>query len=303
MFYNDDATTGEIDSLNIGAGQGGYSDLSLNGKNILLNEKQPVPDPLKPPFQPGNVGIGLISGGNPPKNKLDVAGAVAIGSSYAGNQTARENGLLVEGVVGIGANVVNAMFPHFVDNKFVKAENSDVKLVVNGGIAIHSNDNFHIGPWDLSQDGGGDVTSHLYIRRWTGNGIESWSEVMCWFEWDKEFYCASDKKVKEDVKPLEGSLDKISKLRGVSYLSHTESSEDVRGTRRPNTTPRQVGFVAQEVETVLPEVVGTAGDGTKGLAYGKMTAVLVEAVKELKTQNDALKTIVCQDHPEETICK
>ena len=46
----------------------------------------------------GNVGIGT----SVPKNRLDVEGAVAIGSSYSGSQTAPSNGLCVEGNVGIG---------------------------------------------------------------------------------------------------------------------------------------------------------------------------------------------------------
>jgi hypothetical protein len=62
-------------------------------------------------------------------------------------------------------------------------------------------------------------------------------------------------------------------------------------------------MIAQEVESVLPDLVSTDTEGYKSLAYDKMTAVLVEAVKELKAQNDALKAIVCEDHPEKAICQ
>jgi len=311
MFYNMNSNTGEIHSLNL-AGGGGYSDLSLNGKNIFLNEKQAVGLPTPT----GNVGIGLLSG-TPLKNKLDVAGSVAIGSSYAGVNTAPADGLIVQGNTGIGtptpngkfqvdgltilnggtSTEVTSMIASFVDNQYVKGAKSDVKLLVNGGIAINSNDNLHIGPWDLWQDGGGSVASHLYIDRWTGNGSSSWREHMCWFEWDYTFHCRSDKRFKKDVKPLENSLDKVSKLQGVSYLPDTESSENVVGANK------KIGFIAQDVEAVLPEVVSTDDKGYKGLAYDRITAVLVEAVKELKAQNDALKAIVCKDHPQEAICR
>lgn len=47
-----------------------------------------------------------------------------------------------------------------------------------------------------------------------------------------------------------------------------------------------MGFIAQEVEEILPQVVNTFDDGYKGIEYGKVTAVLVEAVKQ---QADEIK--------------
>jgi hypothetical protein len=53
----------------------------------------------------------------------------------------------------------------------------------------------------------------------------------------------------------------------------------------------QVGVLAQDMETVLPEVVMTADDNmqTKSVDYGKLTSVLIEAIKELKQEIDELK--------------
>lgn len=53
---------------------------------------------------------------------------------------------------------------------------------------------------------------------------------------------------------------------------------------------RQIGLVAQDVEKALPELVSKDKDGYKAISYTKLTAVLVEAVKELKTENESLKT-------------
>jgi hypothetical protein len=103
----------------------------------------------------------------------------------------------------------------------------------------------------------------------------------------------SDQRLKQNIQPLENSLAKVEQLRGVSF-EWKDKAQDA-GT--------QVGMIAQEVETVLPELVSTDSEGYKSLAYDKMTAVLVEAVKELKAQNDALKAIVCEDHPEKAICQ
>ena len=55
---------------------------------------------------------------------------------------------------------------------------------------------------------------------------------------------------------------------------------------------RQIGLIAQDVEKVLPELVHTDSDGYKSLSYDKLTAVLVEAVKELKAQNEKLQARV-----------
>lgn len=64
-----------------------------------------------------------------------------------------------------------------------------------------------------------------------------------------------------------------------------------------------MGFIAQEVESVYPELV-TQDEGIKGVEYANMTAVLyVEAIKELKKENSDLKALICMDHPTATICK
>ncbi len=58
-----------------------------------------------------------------------------------------------------------------------------------------------------------------------------------------------------------------------------EASADFKKTK-------QIGFIAQDVEKIIPEVVNTKKDGYKSMSYGKLTTVLVEAVKELNTKVD-----------------
>jgi len=57
------------------------------------------------------------------------------------------------------------------------------------------------------------------------------------------------------------------------------------------------------VEKIFPELVKTGDDGYKSVSYDKFSAVLIEAVKELKKENDSLKALVCLDHPTAEICK
>ena len=65
-------------------------------------------------------------------------------------------------------------------------------------------------------------------------------------------------------------------LCGVSF----DWKQDVFGQRQ-FTPDRQIGFIAQEVGTVLPEVVLTNDDGTYAVDYGRLTPVLVEGLKQL----------------------
>ena len=54
---------------------------------------------------------------------------------------------------------------------------------------------------------------------------------------------------------------------------------------------KELGVIAQEVEKVLPELV-TEKDGIRSVAYGNITAVLIEAIKEQQSQIDELKNQV-----------
>ena len=93
----------------------------------------------------------------------------------------------------------------------------------------------------------------------------------------------SDVRMKKNIQPIDASLDKISMLRGVSFNWKTEEYAE-----RGLSDDKQVGLIAQEAEKVLPEIVRTGSDGYKSVCYSKLTAVLVEAVKELKSENEAL---------------
>ena len=95
----------------------------------------------------------------------------------------------------------------------------------------------------------------------------------------------SDARLKDNIKPLESSLDKIMNLKGVEYTWNN-------GSRKGQ---KDIGFIAQEVEDVIPEIVREKevlfDEDTKykTVDYEKITAVLVEAVKELQQEIVELK--------------
>ena len=86
----------------------------------------------------------------------------------------------------------------------------------------------------------------------------------------------SDARVKENVETLDGALDKVMKMRGVSYNKIGEQE-------------KKVGVIAQEILEVLPEVVSQDETGTYSVAYGNIVSVLIEAIKEQQKQIDELK--------------
>ena len=90
----------------------------------------------------------------------------------------------------------------------------------------------------------------------------------------------SDKRLKTDIEPIENGLEKVMQMQGVYYKRN-----DVENPRE------QVGVLAQDMEAILPEVVLTADDDmeTKSVDYGKLTAVLIEAVKQLNIELQTLK--------------
>ena len=81
----------------------------------------------------------------------------------------------------------------------------------------------------------------------------------------------SDERLKDNIETLTDGLDKIEQLRGVTYTRDEKES---------------IGVIAQEVEKILPEIVLTDYDemGTKSVDYSRITAVLIEAVKELSAK-------------------
>jgi len=88
----------------------------------------------------------------------------------------------------------------------------------------------------------------------------------------------SDETLKENIKEIEGALEKITKLSGRTFVMKSDESKK-----------ENIGFIAQELEQHLPQVVFTDPDGIKSVSYGNVTAILVEAIKELHLTVEELK--------------
>ena len=97
--------------------------------------------------------------------------------------------------------------------------------------------------------------------------------------------CTSDAALKKDIETVGSALGTISALRGVTF----------RWLNEDGSTPKHLGFIAQEVEKVLPELVATdIASGKKSVNYIGFTPVLIEAVKEIASRLYALEERVSQ---------
>uniref|UniRef100_UPI003719BC41 tail fiber domain-containing protein n=1 Tax=Halobacteriovorax sp. XZX-2 TaxID=3157721 RepID=UPI003719BC41 len=93
----------------------------------------------------------------------------------------------------------------------------------------------------------------------------------------------SDERFKENVETIIDPLHKVNSLRGVTFDWKTDEFPE-----RNFPKEKTVGFIAQEVEKVQPELVKTGQDGYKSVQYGNITALLVEAVKSISSKIDKL---------------
>lgn len=91
-------------------------------------------------------------------------------------------------------------------------------------------------------------------------------------------FASSDNRLKENIKPIEKALDKVSKISGNTYDWKT-GFENIHSH-----TGEDVGVIAQEIEAVLPQLVTTREHGYKAVQYEKLTALLIEAIKEQQIQ-------------------
>jgi hypothetical protein len=93
-------------------------------------------------------------------------------------------------------------------------------------------------------------------------------------------YYSSDERLKDNITPISGSLDKLKLIGGYEYdwndLSENEGHD--------------VGVIAQEIEKVLPELVVERSNGYKAVKYEKIIALLIETNKELLKRIEILES-------------
>lgn len=131
--------------------------------------------------------------------------------------------------------------------------------------------------WAIGSSGGsnppGTASTTLAFHHWDGSAwnneveFDSSGNIVA----DGNITAFSDERLKDNIQTLEQGLDKIEQLRGVTYTKDGE---------------KNIGVIAQEVEKILPEIVvtGDTEQKLKSVDYSRITAVLIEAVKDLSAR-------------------
>jgi hypothetical protein len=91
----------------------------------------------------------------------------------------------------------------------------------------------------------------------------------------------SDKRYKTDLQRITNALDKVDQVNGYTFARIDNPSGK-----------RMAGVIAQEVQKVLPEVVNEDDNGMLNVSYGNIVALLIEAVKDLRSEITLLKAKV-----------
>jgi hypothetical protein len=95
-------------------------------------------------------------------------------------------------------------------------------------------------------------------------------------------FTTSDRRLKDNISPIEDSLDKINRISGYTF-NWNDKQDTYKGS--------DYGILAQEIELVFPEMVSTRENGFKAVKYDRLIPVLIQAVKQLSGEISKLKSL------------
>lgn len=208
-------------------------------------------------FNRGNVGIGTSN----PKSRLEVNGQAIVGGN---------NGVQLV-VKGASESQQGGQIMMYNTTEGATSSKKILRISYGGAFQIANSDNKKA-LFTLTDDGRLSVGSNSYYPDYTldvlgdinarGN-IRSFGSVI-----------TSDIRYKKNITELKNPLDKLLALHGVQFEWKAEKIDNLIQSV-------QIGFIGQEVEKILPELVETDKNGYKSVAYHGLTALFVEAAKEL----------------------
>ncbi|MBN2697922.1 MAG: tail fiber domain-containing protein [Bacteroidales bacterium] len=185
-----------------------------------------------------------------------IIGAGAASQSIEGAGTGTSNV-----IIGFeaGAEAVNSSNNIFIGNRAGVKEKESNKLYISNSETLQPLiwGDFEMKQMVINGNGQDNVIDQTFYVNGSAGGVEPWINE-------------SDARFKKDIVPIENALDKVEALEGV-YFTWKDESDHKKG--------RQMGFIAQQAEAVIPEAVSYNGN-YYGMQYAPITALLVQAIKE-----------------------
>ena len=262
-------TTGS-DNVCIGAGAGGSNDSpfvpATGTANVFIG--------YYTGYKPGAASNNVIIGQQSPFGTTLINGSrnVYIGDNAGNQSNAGSDNVFIGYNAGLNESGSNKLY---IDNSSTATPliygdftNGSEKLRVNGNLGINSTPNM-LYALNISLDANDTYALVAYGPTYCTSGV----------------WAGSDIRFKKNIVNLTNSLDKVLALNGVSFEWNIDEFPE-KGFAKG----KSIGFLAQDVEKIFPEFVTHGPDGYKAVAYDKMTAVLVEAIKEQQQLINELKT-------------
>jgi len=249
----------------------------MSNFNTILNCGNNNLAPIASPHFTGSVGIGTST----PTDVLDVTNSVVFGP-------ATERLSLSSGSIGFNRKVATGAIYNSSAYAF---------QVQHNGSTVAASDQLQFqtytpagagGPVPLILNaagavgisGGPNASYNFYVNGSAG-GTSGWN-------------VPSDARLKKNVEPISNGLALVKQLRGVRYDWRPANEREIGKSLPLPTNERQIGFIAQEVEKVVPEAVTKPKDatGTYGLKEENLIPILVEAIKEQQSEIEKLRAAV-----------
>lgn len=288
--------TSLIDTINFLPGTGGNNAVKVNGNTVWNAGNDGAGTGLDADLLDGQQGSYYLDY----NNFTNTPSSSGISQSDADTRYVNATGDTMSGTLNMGGNTLTLHTSG--GSPGLKSYYGTVN-VVNGSSAgtlyVGTGNANASGSVYATTVGGGSNTKVIYStshhRYFVGSSTEEMrleSDGDLHVEGDVTAYSTtvSDIRLKDNVETIDNALDKVCKLRGVEYTWNRGSRKDTK----------DLGVIAQEVEKVLPEIVkekkmpliDDSDTKYKSVDYEKITAVLVEAVKEQQAQIDELTTIL-----------
>jgi hypothetical protein len=218
----------------------------------------------------GNVGIGTTS----PASKLDVNGAIAL----AGTVKTFSEGDIFSQYDGSSGSSYPIIARYWDNNGSFESGTYIFGNGTNAKVGIEKPGSSEISAFTVR------ATLSTFVRTSDGAPVRIQdSNGYCEINpTSTTWTCTSDARLKKDIVALSAtsSLDMIAQLRPVSFKWQKQTSSENR-----------YGLVAQEVETIFPELVTTDSNGFKSVSYGSFTPFMLSAIQELNIKVEALSIV------------